>query len=113
MGRLKTLRPRIQPVQNRMAVTAPRRVRESRITGRALQKRRLAVWSRDPHCAHCGELTSYPSGFNLDHIQALGNGGLDTDENSQVLCTKCHGKKTRRDIQMFHIDRFHGGMGQD
>lgn len=109
MGRLKTIKPRIQQVQSRLAT--PKRVRETRMTGRALQKRRLAVWTRNPHCAHCQQLTSYPSGFNLDHVVALGNGGEDTDANSQVLCLKCHGKKTRRDIQAFHGDRFHGGDG--
>ena len=111
MGRLKTIKARIKQVESRLA--PPKRVRESRTTGRALQKRRLAVWSRDPHCAHCRQLTVFPSGFNLDHILALGNGGEDTDANSQVLCLACHGKKTRRDIQAFHGHGFHGGMGQD
>ncbi len=107
MGRLKTIKPRIQQVQSRLSTQS--RVREKRITGRPLQRRRLAVWTRDPHCAHCRQLTAYPSGFNLDHIVALGNGGQDTDENSQVLCLTCHGKKTRRDIQRFHGAGFHGG----
>lgn len=109
MGRLKTIKPRVAEVKSRLAT--PKRVRETRITGRTLQKRRLAVWSRDPHCAHCRQLTAYPSGFALDHIVALGNGGEDTDANSQVLCLTCHGKKTRRDIRAFHGARFHGGGG--
>ncbi len=103
MGRLTTIKPRVAELKSRLAT--PKRTREARTTGRKLQKRRLAVWSRDPHCAHCGVLTAYPSGFNLDHIQALGNGGLDTDENSQVLCLACHFKKTRKDIQRFHGSR--------
>ncbi|MCA0393960.1 MAG: HNH endonuclease [Proteobacteria bacterium] len=111
MGRLKTIKPRIQQVQSRLAT--PTRVREKRINGRRLQKRRLAVWSRDPHCAQCRELTSYPSGFHLDHIVALGNGGQDTDENSQVMCIPCHRKKSKEDLQLFHGHRFHGGMGSN
>jgi 5-methylcytosine-specific restriction protein A len=107
MGRLRTIKPRVKEVQSRLAT--PKRVRETRITGRALQKRRLAVWTRDPHCAHCRQLTVYPSGFNLDHIVALGNGGDDTDANSQVLCLRCHTRKSREDIQRFHGAGFHGG----
>jgi 5-methylcytosine-specific restriction endonuclease McrA len=78
---------------------------QNRMTGRALQARRLRVWTKNPHCAHCGRLTSYPGGFELDHIEALVNGGADTDDNCQVLCIEagdasagCHAAKTRRDL---------------
>ena len=69
-----------------------------RITGRKLQARRLRVWSRDPHCTDCGELTSYPHGFELDHDVALVNGGSDTEANCKVRCLPCHEAKTRRDL---------------
>lgn len=111
MARLPTIKPRIQSLVSRLAT--PKRVRETRITGRALQKRRVAVWARDPHCAHCRELTSFPHGFHLDHIVALGNGGHDTDENSQVLCIPCHRKKSKGDVQAFHGHRPHGGEGSN
>ena len=70
----------------------------ARITGRRLQARRLRVWSRDPHCVDCGELCSYPSGFELDHDVALVNGGTDTEDNCRVRCIPCHERKTRRDL---------------
>lgn len=76
--------------------TEPKRIR-----GRKLQARRLAVWARDPRCASCRRLTQYPAGFELDHIQALENGGPDTEDNVQVLCVGengCHARKTAADL---------------
>lgn len=60
------------------------------------------VWSRDPHCAHCGKLCEFPEGFELDHKVPLFQGGEDTDENCQVLCfgpDGCHAKKTAQDMR--------------
>lgn len=71
---------------------------DKRIRGRALQARRLRVWSAFPYCAACGILTTYPEGFNLDHTVALVNGGPDTDDNTQVLCIPCHDKKSMQDM---------------
>lgn len=76
-----------------------------RITGRALQKRRLSVWGRDPTCAMCGRLTAYPGGFELDHKVPLFKDGEDTEENCQVLCNGingCHEKKTATDLGYRH-----------
>lgn len=70
------------------------------MTGRALQDRRLKLWSRDPHCAACGRLVAMHE-FELDHVVALVNGGADAESNCQVLCTGpdgCHGRKTARDL---------------
>jgi 5-methylcytosine-specific restriction protein A len=78
--------------------TMPRDNTTKRIRGRALQERRLRVWSVYPYCAHCARLTAFPDGFQLDHIKALENGGADTDENCQVLCEPCHIIKTARDL---------------
>lgn len=71
------------------------------MAGRQLQRRRLAVWSRDPHCVACGRLVDMHE-FELDHVVALVNGGADTADNCQVMCIECHKAKTRRDL---------GGMG--
>lgn len=89
---------------------APKRMAGSlsdqRQAGAALQARRLKLWTACPYCAHCGRFTVYPGGFELDHIQALENGGADTEENLQVLCVVwqdgrkegCHVTKTRQDL---------------
>lgn len=103
--KFKTLKPRIAMAGSRLA-TAPT-PSATRMTGRKLQERRLRIWSADPHCAHCGELTVYPYGFELDHKLSLNDGGADTDENTQVLCVSrdahgrkagCHDAKTREDM---------------
>lgn len=100
MAKLRTLKPKLATLpSNRKAMTT----REARTTGRALQSRRLRIWSKDPHCAACGRLTAYPQGFELDHKVPLFLGGEDTDANSQVLCVDydrfgqkvgCHAEKT-------------------
>lgn len=100
---VRMLKQRVSPMANR----APRvhTVADRRITGRPLQARRLRLWSASPHCAHCGRMTMYPQGFELDHVVALTNGGEDTDENCQVLCTGddgCHRRKTASDMGRDH-----------
>ena len=80
-----------KPSTLRMADTQPVKVAvvaDRRITGRRLQARRLAVWSRDPHCAECGRVVAYPQGFELDHKVPLFMGGDDTEDNCQVLCVQ-------------------------
>ena len=71
-----------------------------RITGRALQRRRLSVWRVNPYCAMCSSLVAFPDGFELDHIEPLHKGGQDTEDNCQVLCAPngCHAIKTRTDM---------------
>lgn len=74
-----------------------------RITGRRLQARRFRLWTANPHCECCGVLTDWPNGFELDHKVRLVDGGLDTEENCQILCMYlddagvkqgCHAMKT-------------------
>lgn len=72
-----------------------------RLRGRALQARRLRVWSRSPYCAKCGKLCAYPAGFELDHVVALCNDGEDKEEDTQILCAGtngCHARKTADDM---------------
>lgn len=73
---------------------------DGRLRGRALQARRLRKWTKAAgRCATCGILTGYPYGFELDHIQALVNGGKDTEDQTQVLCLPCHESKTNQDLK--------------
>lgn len=50
-----------------------------RIRGRALQARRLRVWTADPTCKRCGRLTRFPDGFELDHIVPLASAKTEED----------------------------------
>lgn len=73
--------------------------KDGRLRGSGLQARRLRKWSAaEGRCAKCGKLTNYPEGFQLDHIQAIVNGGEDKEAQTQVLCLPCHDTKTNEDL---------------
>jgi 5-methylcytosine-specific restriction endonuclease McrA len=70
-----------------------------RLRGRALQSQRKRVWLRDKGiCARCKRVTTFPSGFELDHIVALANKGTNDDANMQILHHECHDEKTNEDL---------------
>lgn len=104
MTKLTMLKPRLQVA--RPAIQRPTAVSVKRLTGRALQRRRLELWTADPCCAKCGRVVEYPVGFELDHRLALEHGGGDSEDNWQLLCiyveyidgqrvkTGCHVDKT-------------------
>jgi len=97
--RLRTLKPRLANANTQQLKTLT--VADRRINGVTLQKRRLVVWKKDPHCVMCGRLTEYPHGFELDHKIPLYLGGEDVIENTQILCSGedgCHRKKTKGDM---------------
>lgn len=99
-GKLAMLGNRLAMAQGNARQIAPTQS-EQRMTGRRLQSRRLRVWTNDPACAQCGRVTEYPTGFELDHKVPLHQGGADTDENCQVLCSGpegCHARKTATDL---------------
>ena len=91
--KLRVLRPAVRsldPPRKRDGGSANMRAPESVRT-----RRRLKLWTRDPHCQICRKLVDYPWGFELDHIVPLHQGGPDTEENSQVLCVPCHRDKSK------------------
>ena len=104
MAKLKMLKPRLEAVRH--VATKATAVSVQRVTGRALQRRRLEAWTASPFCAMCDRVVEYPGGFELDHRVALEHGGPDTPDNWQVLCirveyidgqrikTGCHVNKT-------------------
>jgi 5-methylcytosine-specific restriction endonuclease McrA len=107
MAKLNTLQPRLGAQQNRLAGTSA----VKRMTGNGLQRRRLAVWTKSPHCAACGRLVQFPHGFELDHITPLHKGGADSEDNCQVLCAPngCHDIKTRKDLGQAERAQFDPG----
>ena len=50
----------------------------------------LALSIYPNECFACGEV----DGLELDHIRPLSQGGSDTIENCQLLCSACHRQKT-------------------
>lgn len=96
------MKPRIGAAPGRLQGTPASSTQ--RMTGRALQDRRLRLWTANPYCAGCGRLVAYPHGFELDHRVPLYLGGEDTEANCQLLCTAdalvpgCHARKTTEDM---------------
>lgn len=52
----------------------------------------------NPLCGECAKLGIVRLWTQLDHIQALTNGGEDTEENCQGLCDEHHEAKTALDM---------------
>ena len=48
-------------------------------------------------CESCGVLCKR---FEIDHIIPDGLTGEPTFENSKLLCTDCHGQKTKKDVKL-------------
>jgi 5-methylcytosine-specific restriction protein A len=70
----------------------------NRIRGRKLQEIRQRHFEQFPLCVECQKQGRITIATELDHIVALTNGGTDTDDNRQGLCTECHDAKTARDM---------------
>ena len=47
------------------------------------------IFERDQCCQHCETMDD----LTIDHIIPLSKGGLNDDDNLQVLCRKCNNKK--------------------
>lgn len=100
MARLQTLKPRVQVQPGRLATLPPRSgATDYRIRGRALQEIRAAHFRAHPLCVHCVALGRVRLATDLDHIDALINGGTDTPGNRQGLCSECHKAKTAEDLR--------------
>ena len=103
MSKIPMLKSR---VKTDIARISPHRFANKRtISGSQLQKIRMEMWVENPYCCECGKLTSFPSGFEVDHIYPIADGGRDTPENRQILCTSegnvkgCHHIKSVQEEQ--------------
>ncbi|MAG66595.1 MAG: HNH endonuclease [Pseudomonadales bacterium] len=100
MGRLSTVKPRVQMAQGRhMARADDVQVERwgSGRGGRPWRRKRDQIFLRDGYtCQHCGKVTHE---LELDHIVNVAQGGTDDDENLQSLCVPCHKQKTAMESQ--------------
>jgi 5-methylcytosine-specific restriction endonuclease McrA len=72
-----------------------RKERNEILVANAVLKWRLS--KRDGECCNSCKLRMYPSELTIDHIEARFDGGSDDMTNKQLLCVKCHKKKTKRE----------------
>lgn len=69
--------------------------RPKRETGRRLQAKRAALFSREPLCRSCEAAGRTRLASIRDHVIPLAEGGEDVDSNTQPLCEPCHDAKTQ------------------
>lgn len=60
-------------------------------------RKKLITDNPDAKCNCCGSKER----LQIDHILAIGIGGTDELSNVQVLCEKCHKKKTKREREEY------------
>lgn len=73
---------------------------EPRLRGRANQRRRAALFAREPLCRECvkqGNVTKDSIATIRDHIIPLTEGGTETPDNEQPLCQTCSDIKTQQE----------------
>lgn len=68
----------------------------ARVRGRELQRRRQALFARQPFCAECTkEGRRFPNASVIrDHVIPLAEGGIDDDTNEQGLCQEHSDQKS-------------------
>jgi len=60
-----------------------------------LDKRLMVIMRDGIGCRKCGEVREWL--LTTDHINPRANGGGNEIENLQILCKRCHRKKTHED----------------
>ena len=59
-------------------------------------EKRLVGFRQQWKCKRCA--ATLPATFEVDHVRALHNGGLDClESNAEALCNQCHAAKTLRE----------------
>ena len=85
--------PRLSKAQSRKAWD--NKTQAKRITGRALQRERRALFDDQPLCKECTKEGRVTAATIRDHITPLAFGGTDTRANTQPLCKAHHDAKTK------------------
>lgn len=98
MGRLTTIKPRVQMAGSRKLASAvegdgaPGQSWGSGRGGRPWRRVRDAILLRDSYtCQRCGHIGT---DLEVDHIVNVAQGGTDDESNLQSLCIPCHKAKT-------------------
>lgn len=76
-----------------------RKAETSRLRGRAAVEERRRIRAEEPLCRMCLEAGRITPTQEIDHIVPLAQGGADTRENKQGLCTPCHAAKSAAERQ--------------
>jgi 5-methylcytosine-specific restriction protein A len=84
-----------------------------RRTGRALQRDRAALFSREPLCRECSAAGRVALATIRDHVKPLAEGGADDDSNVQPLCQACSDAKTAAESARGVRRAFHGRRMDD
>lgn len=82
----------ILPIVGGLVRTIKATVKQKRAVAR--KNRWLIAFRQEYKCAGCGNLL-YPLAFDIDHKTELRDGGADSLDNLQALCSNCHAAKTR------------------
>ena len=99
MGRLSTLKPRIQPLHPSIRTA---KAGDQRIRGSALQTIRERILSRDCGvcvCARCKALGDVRQASIVDHTVPLWAGGKEHDSNRQSISVECHDLKSAHEAK--------------
>jgi 5-methylcytosine-specific restriction protein A len=66
----------------------------TRVRGRALQRMRARLFSRQPWCVTCLTVGRHTRATIRDHRIPLAEGGRDDETNEQALCAACSKTKS-------------------
>ncbi len=65
--------------------------------GRTWQRLRKKIISRDKCICQMCDKSVLKRDAQVDHIKPVNKGGLDTEDNLQLLCASCHSEKTDKE----------------
>jgi 5-methylcytosine-specific restriction protein A len=81
------------PTHQHHTDTAKNQRRQQQTTGAAAHWRHLLQQHGGAICAHCQQ-PHHRDNLEVDHIKPLADGGTDSLDNLQILCTDCHRSKS-------------------